>query len=336
MMTAIRELKLVDVPTPTLEHPKDVLVKVRSVGICGSDLHGYLGHSGRRIPPLIMGHEVTGDVIAVGTGVERLKVGDRVAIQTVQFCGECPQCIAGNQNLCQNRLIMGMNAPGAYAEMVRWRESSLSKIPDKLSYEDGAMAEPLAIAVHAVGRVIIRPYDTVYIVGAGPIGLLALSVLKHTAAQRIIISDMSDTRLEIARSIGAHITVNPSRDDPVEVVKEHTGGRGADIAFEAAGNTPAAQQTLAVTRSKGDVIWIGNNHRMVEIDMQAIVTRELTVRGAYGMSSEEFERTLSYLADGLIPTDVLINRRAVLQEGPELFEELLETPETIKCIINFD
>lgn len=336
MMTAIRELKLVDVPTPALEHPKDVLVKVRSVGVCGSDLHGYLGHSGRRIPPLIMGHEVTGEVIAVGTAVERLRIGDRIAIQTVQYCGECAQCIAGNQNLCENRLIMGMNAPGAYAEMVRWRESSLTKIPDSLSYEDGALAEPLAIAVHAVGRAVIRPYDTVYIVGAGPIGLLTLAVLKHTAAGRIIISDMSDARLEIARSIGAHITINPARDDPLEVVKDHTNGRGADIAFEAVGNTPAAQQTLAVTRSKGSIIWIGNNHRLVEIDMQAIVTRELTVAGAYGMSGEEFERTLQYLADGLIPTDVLINRRATLQEGPALFEELLETPEIIKCMINFD
>ena len=336
MMTAIRKLELVDVPIPAIEHAEDVVVKIRSVGICGSDLHGYLGHSGRRIPPLIMGHETTGDVVAIGDGVQSLKIGDRVAIQTVQFCGKCAECVAGNSNLCQNRLIMGMNAPGAYAEFVRWREASLTKIPDSLSYEDGALAEPLAIAVHAVGRANIRPYDSTFIVGAGPIGLLTLAILKHSASKQIIVSDMSDERLDIARQMGAHMTINPSKQDAVAVVKEFTNRRGVDIAFEAVGNTPATQQSLAVTRNQGQVIWIGNNHRMVEIDMQAIVTRELNLLGTYGMSREEFERTLRYLDDGLIPTDLLINRRATLDQGPSLFEELLESPEIIKCVINFE
>jgi L-iditol 2-dehydrogenase len=335
MMTAIKKQELVEVPVPAIQRPDDVLIKVKSVGVCGSDLHGYTGHTGRRIPPLIMGHEVAGDVVAIGGEVEDLPVGTRVAPQTVAFCGKCSQCLAGNRAICENRRILGMNAPGAYAEYMLWPAASISKLPDTLSYENGALAEPLSIAVHAVGQAHIRPYDTAFIVGAGPIGLLTLAVLRNTAVNRIIVSDTSDARLEMARSLGAHVTINPTRQKAREVVNDYTNGSGVDVAFEAVGVSATAQQTLEVTRNKGLVVWIGNSQRMIEIDMQAIVTRELTVLGTYGMTNDEFERSLQMLADGRIPTAQLINRRAVLSEGPELFDQLLASPETIKCIINF-
>jgi L-iditol 2-dehydrogenase len=335
MFTAIKEQKLVEVPIPTIDRPDGVLLKVKSVGVCGSDLHGYTGHSGRRIPPLIMGHEVTAEVIGVGKGVEDLPMGSRVAIQPVEFCGVCPQCLAGRRNICENRRVMGMSAPGAYAEYVTWPATNLFRLPDSLSYENGALAEPLSIAVHAVGLAHIRPYDTALIVGAGPIGLLTLAVLKLTGINQIAISDTSDARLELARSIGAQITINPTRQNPRQVVNEFTAGSGVDIAFEAVGLSATSQQTLEVTRNKGTIVWIGNNQRMIEIDMQAIVTRELTVIGSYGMTDEEFQRSLRMLADGRIPTDRFINRRASLSEGPELFDQLLASPETIKCMINF-
>jgi len=335
MMTAIKKLELQELATPGIEHPQDVVVKVRSVGVCGSDLHGYSGHTGRRIPPLIMGHEATGDVVALGDGVSSLRVGSRVAIQTVQFCGQCAMCMMGNQNLCQNRLIMGMNAPGAYAEYVKWRENSLFELPDGLSYEHGALAEPLSVAVHAVGLASIQPYDTAFIVGAGPIGLLTLAVLRQTAVGRIIVSDTSNARLAVATAMGADVVVNPLTQDLRAVIDAHTQGRGVDMAFEAVGASAPAQQSIEVTRNKGQVIWIGNSQRMIEIDMQAVVTRELRVIGSYGMSVEEFRRCLQMLADGRIPADMLINRRATLAEGPTLFDELLADPETIKCLINF-
>lgn len=334
MFTAINKNELVTVPIPVIEHPQDVLVKVHSSGVCGSDLHGYTGATGRRTPPLIMGHEATGDVVAVGDEVESLKVGDRVAIQTVQFCGNCVQCVAGNQNLCEKRRIMGMNAPGAYAEFVKWKAKSLFKLPDGLSYEHGALAEPLAIAVHAVGLVHFLPYDSVFVVGAGPIGLLTLAILKMHGVQCVAISDRSDERLEIARAIGADVTVNPDRDDPKKAVLDFTEG-GVDVAFEAVGMTPTAQQSIDVTRNKGKVVWIGNSHRMIEIDMQAIVTRELSVMGSYGMSDLEFKRCLKILAEGKIPTEQIINRRVTLDVGETLFDELIASPEVIKCMINF-
>ena len=274
MFTDIRKHELRSIPIPQLEKPDDVILKVKTVGVCGSDLHGYTGQSGRRKPPMIMGHEATADVIALGSGVENLEIGDRVAIQPVQFCGYCSQCMAGNQNICENRSIMGVTAPGAYAEYVKWSGSSLYKLPETMDYEIGALAEPLCIALHAVGLAHIKPYDTAYIVGAGTIGLLTLAVLRLTGVNCIIVSDTSDERLRVARDIGADVTLNPKTQNPREVVNQYTQGRGVDISFEAVGLSITAQQTLEVTRNQGQVIWIGNNQKMIEIYMQAIETRE--------------------------------------------------------------
>jgi len=327
MFTAIKELQVMDVPLPAIEKPDWVLLKVKSVGICGSDLHGYLGHSGRRTPPLIMGHEVTAEVVEVGQAVADLSPGTRVAAHPLYY--------RGGDEQEQNRIVLGMNAPGAYAEYFAWPAANLIPLSDKLSYEDGALAEPLAVTVHAVSLAHIRPYDTAFIVGAGPIGLLTLAVLRSTGVSKIAVSDASDVRLEMAQALGAQVLINPKRQNPREVVDEFTNGDGVDIAFEAVGISATAQQTLEVTRDQGTVVWIGNNQRMIEIDMQAIVTRELKVLGSYGMNQQDFRRSLQMLTDGLIPTDQIINRRADLSEGPQLFDELLASPETIKCLINF-
>jgi threonine dehydrogenase-like Zn-dependent dehydrogenase len=282
-----------------------------------------------------MGHEVTAEVVETGDAVDNLVPGDRVAVQPIDFCGRCAQCLAGWRNLCENRRLMGMNAPGAYAPYVVWRAANLYPLPDTLSYEQGTLAEPLSIALHAVSLAQIRPYDTAFIAGAGPIGLLTLSVLKQTGVKRIAVSDISNTRLEVARLIGAEIILNSTRQNARQVVDEYTAGRGVDIAFEAVGLSATAQQTVEVTRNKGTVVWIGNNQRLIEIDMQAIVTRELSLLGSYGMTSEEFWRSLSMLADGQMPTEHLINRRAEPSEGPQLFDQLLASPAVIKCLINF-
>ena len=326
MLTNIKELQLVQVPIPKIEKPDWALLKVKSVGICGSDLHGYTGHTGRRIPPLIMGHEATGEIVAVGESVTTLAPGDRVAMH--------PLFDTGSSGQEKDRLVLGMSAPGAYAEYVAWPAANLFKLPDGLSYQTGALVEPLAITVHAVGLAHIRPYDTAFIVGAGPIGLLTLSVLKSTGANQIIVSDTSDSRLEIAQSLGAQVLINPLRQNPREVVDTLTGGKGVDVAFEAVGISATCQQTIEVTKDRGTIIWIGNSQLMVEINMQMVVTRELKLFGSYGMTDEDFSRSLQMLADGVISAGQIINRRAALSEGETLFDELLASPETIKCVFN--
>ncbi len=327
-MTAIKKHELIETPLPTLDGKPDwALLKVRSVGVCGSDLHGYLGHTGRRIPPLIMGHEATAEVVEVGPQARGVQPGDRVALHPMVDLGQLGQE--------KDRLVLGMNAPGAYAEYLTWPATHLYPLPADLSYEDGALTEPLAICVHAVGLAHIRPYDTAFIVGAGPIGLLTLAVLRSTGVGTIAVSDTSEARLERARRLGAGVLINPLRQRPRAVVDDFTGGAGVDIAFEAVGASATCQQTIEVTRDRGQVIWIGNSAKMVEVDMQLIVTRELRVLGSYGMTPQDFRRSLHMLADGVIPTEHIINRRARLSEGETLFEELLAAPEVIKCVINF-
>ena len=334
MFTNIRELQLQDVPKPEIQSPEDVIVKVRSVGICGSDLHGYAGLTGRRTPPLVMGHEFTGQVEAVG-GANGASVGQRVAIQPLEVCYHCDQCLAGQQNLCEKRALIGMHRPGAYAEYVRVPVSNLFPIPDQLTYEAGAMVEPLSVAVHAVSLAPIHPYDTALIVGAGTIGLLTLVVLRQTAVRRIIVSDLSDARLKAARALGADITVNVRHENLLDVISQETRN-GVDLAFEAVGVSATAQQTLAAIRTQGTLVWIGNSEKLIEVDMQSIVTREIRILGSYGMNQRDFGRSLAMLADGLIPIDQLITRRARLEEGPALFDELLADDTVVKCVINFD
>ena len=328
MLTAIGKLELVDVAIPTIEHPDEVLLKVHAAGVCGSDLHGYTGQSGRREPPLIMGHEATGEVVAVGDEVEGLPVGTRVAIHPVDD--------SGRPNGQGARRLMGKDAPGAYAPYVVWPAANLFPLPDTLPSEVGALAEPLSVALHAVGRLAIRPSDSALVVGAGPIGLLVTSVLKQMGVAPVIVSDLSDERLEVARAVGADETVHPSRQNLRARVEERTQGRGVDLAVEAVGVSATVQQTVQAVRDGGQVLWIGNNQRVVEVDMQRVVTGELTVKGSYGMSDEDFVRAIRLLDDGRIPAAQLINRRASLAQGPALFDELLGSPGTIKCVFDLE
>ena len=333
LLDAERHLTLVDMPVPVLERPDDVLVRVRAVGICGSDLHGYLGHSGRRVPPLVMGHEATGEVVAVGAGVRRLQPGSRVATNTVAACGRCRPCLAGERSLCEQRRILGMDAPGAYAEYVVWPEHSLPELPDGLSYDAGALAEPLAVALHGVNMAGIGPGDVVFIAGGGPIGVLVHLLVRLAGAGRIIVSDLHPARLESARALGADVVVDARDEDPVAVAREHTGGSGVDVAVEAVGAAVTAQQSIDAVRNAGTVVWLGNSADRIEIGMQSVVTRNLTIRGSYGMTGAEFEHALELLAGGHLPIGEIVNRYATLDEGPALFEELLASPATIKCVL---
>jgi L-iditol 2-dehydrogenase len=295
-----------------------VLFEVRAVGVCGSDLHGYTGRTGRRVPPLVMGHEATAEVVRVGDGVA-LPVGARVAVHPIV-------------QRARGRCLMGMDAPGAYAEYVVWPARNLYPLPEALSFEAGAFAEPLAVAVHAVNLIPVGPKDTVFVAGAGPIGLLCASVLLHAGVQ-VVISDTSAARLGVARSIGAHSALDPTETDLPAALRDLTGGRGADACIEAVGASATVQQAISSVKEGGTVVWLGNNARFVEVDMQAVVTRELRVLGAYGMTHEDFGRALKLLAGGHIPTDGLIHRRAGLEEGETLFDELLASPEVVKCLI---
>lgn len=301
----------------------EVVVAVRAAGICGSDVHGYLGATGRRRPGVVMGHEAAGDVLATGPGVTSVREGDRVALRSILACGECERCRRGQPNICADRRGMGMHFDGAYAERILVPESLLLPLPDTLSHEDGALIEPLAVAMHAVNRTPFELMDFVVVVGAGAIGLLTLLAARLRGAGSVVVTDLDPHRLEVARALGADLTIDVGSTDPVAAIAAATDGRGADAVFEAVGIGATVSQSMAVARAGGQVTWIGNSAPIVEMPMQTLVSGELTVRGAYGFA-EEFEQAADAIAAGWIDVRGLVECVAPLEEGPGLFRRLGE------------
>ena len=298
----------VDVPKPAAG---EVLIDVKRVGICGSDVHGYTGSTGRRTPPMIMGHEFGGVVSALGAAVSDAKIGDEVVVSPLfPYSGHGARKVLGV-----------METPGAYAEHVVVHESMLRAKPQTMSWQQAAMCEPLAIALHAVSRTPIPLMGSVAIVGAGTIGLLTLLSARLAGAGYVVVTDMDTHRLEMAKELGADRVVNIQEEDPLQAVLEVTDGIGVDCAIEAVGISPAVQQAHKMTRVGGDITWIGNSAKMIEVDMQEVVTRELSVCGTYGFDTE-FETAIQAISSGRIGVDALIERTAPLDECPQIIHEI--------------
>ena len=304
------QMTLQDVPAPTAG-PGEVVIDVKAVGICGSDVHGYTGSTGRRTAPMIMGHEFSGIISSVGPGVTLAKVGDAVV----------PTPMFPFNNIGQRKVLGVFSTNGAYADQVVVHESMVLPKPDHVSWRQAAMCEPLSIAMHALSRTPVKPGDTVVVVGAGTIGMLAMLAARLKGAGRIIITDMSPHRLEMAEEMGADLTINIKEQDAVARVLEYTNGVGVECAIEAVGITPAVQQAHKMTRNGGHITWIGNSAKMIEVDMQEVVTRELSVAGTYGFQSE-FPEALAAIASGKINVDAMIERIAPLAEGPQIMDDL--------------
>jgi L-iditol 2-dehydrogenase len=299
----------------------EVVVAVRASGICGSDVHGFVGATGRRRIGVVMGHEATGQVIEIGPDVARARVGDRVVLRSILPCGVCDRCRHGQPNICVDRRGLGMHLEGANAERVVVPEALLVPLPESLGYEEGSLVEPLAVAMHAVSITPFGRHDDVVIVGAGPIGLLTLLAARRRGARTIIVTDRDAHRLDVARRLGADVAINVAEIDAVAAVMDATNGRGADAVLEAVGIGPTVAQSLAVARPGGQVTWVGNSAPEVPLPMQELVTRELTVRGAYGYV-DEFVGAVEALAEGQIDASSIIERVAPLADGEALFKEL--------------
>jgi L-iditol 2-dehydrogenase len=336
VLTAYKRLELKDMPMPGLG-PGDVRVRVHACGICGSDVHGFDGSSGRRIPPLIMGHEAAGTVDSVGEEVETLRPGDRVTFDSMISCGACRFCRAGQVNLCDNRRVVGVSPGewrqhGAFAEYVAVPQNIVFRLPDGLSFEHAAMIEPVSVAVHAANRTPIRLGDRAVVVGCGMIGLLTIQAAKAAGCGTVFAVDVDETRLARASRLGADVTI-PARDDVPAQVIAATEGRGADVAFEAVGAAEPIQAAIASLRKGGTLTLIGNVTPRVDVDLQAIVTRELTLGGSCA-SSGEYPVCLDLLARGRIRVDELITAVAPLEDGPAWFERLYSRePGLMKIIL---
>jgi 2-desacetyl-2-hydroxyethyl bacteriochlorophyllide A dehydrogenase len=329
------DLRIIDAEdvTPAAD---EVKIKIKATGICGSDVHGYLGITGRRIPPMIMGHEFSGVVTEIGMAVKTVKVGDRITVQPVIFCGTCEMCRNGLTNICSNKTFYGvMNVNGSLAEYLCVPEKLVYSLPDSLNYIDGAMVEPLAVAYRAVKQAAPEMAGkTVLIVGAGTIGLLVLQVAKLMNPGKIIVSDVNDFRLEVAAKLGADYTVNPLKQDLKDFVESvATGPGGIDISIEAVGITATVQQALSVLKTHGTCIWIGNSQKMIEINMQEVVTRELKITGTYIYTHAEFGEAIELLTQGKINLNLLISEIVSLENAADAFNRLAHQPEKLIKII---
>jgi len=337
LLSAYNHLEITDLPVPD-PGPDEVLVRVEACGICGSDVHGYDGSSGRRIPPIVMGHEAAGIVAAVGAGVNGYAVGDRVTFDSTVYCGECAYCARGDVNLCDNRQVVGVSCGdyrrhGAFAEYVAVPQRILYHLPDNLSFAEAAMLEATSVALHAVRVSQVQKGETALVIGAGMIGLLTFQAAKALGCARVMIADVDASRLQLARDIGANEILNCSGAELVAEVLRRTEGRGVDLAHEAVGRNETVNAAIDCTQKGGTVTLIGNIQPEVTLPLQKVVTRQLRLQGSCA-SAGEYPQAIELIASGKIKVGPLITAIAPLEEGPRWFSRLhAREPNLMKVIL---
>jgi len=315
----------------------DMLIRVKACGICGSDVQGFTGKTGRRIPPLIMGHEAAGVVEEVGKNVKDFEKGDRVCFDSTVYCNKCQPCRKGQYNRCEKRQVLGVSTPefkrhGAFAEYVALPWWIVSKIPDNMSFIQSSLLEPASIGTHAANRAPISTDDTVVVIGAGTIGLFILQAARLRGAARVLAIDINEFRLDVAKKLGADKVINPLKSDLRKAILEETKNRGADVAFEAVGYAQTFRDGVSVTKTGGHLVAVGNLEKAAEFNLQELVARELTFTGSYA-SSGEFRDCIDLVASGKINVEPLISDVLPLKDGPGAFERLLKAKEDLLKIV---
>ncbi len=325
VLTAYHRLELLQVPEPVLG-PEEVLVRVACCGICGSDVHGLDGSTGRRRPPVIMGHEAAGVIAQVGSAVEGWSVGQPVTFDSTIWCGRCPMCRKGLWNLCARRRVLGVSCEeyrqdGALAEYVAVPQHILYRLPEGVSFEQAALVEPLAVAMHAVNQLPIQLGDTAVVIGAGMVGLLTVQVLRQAGCSRIWAVDLDEARLELACQLGAQEGFRADQQDVATEIRHRTNGWGADLVLEVVGVPQTLGLAVEIVRKGGAIGLVGNVSPEVPLALQRVVTRQVRLQGICA-SCGEYPACLEMIAQRRIRVEPLISAVAPLEEGPEWFARL--------------
>ena len=326
-----------EVPEPAIS-ADDVLIRVKACGICGSDVHGLDGSTGRRIPPIVMGHEAAGVIEEVGANVKGWAAGDRVTFDSTVSCGQCYFCARGEINLCDNRQVLGVSCGefrrhGAFAELVSVPARILYRLPDSLGFAEAAMIEAVSIAVHAVNITPKSLGDTAVVVGSGMIGLLTIQAAKAAGFARVFAVDLDDNKLAVALRLGADAAFNPKTVDVPKAIQDLTNGRGADVALEAVGAAAPIKTAIMSVKKGGTVTLIGNIAPNIELPLQAVVTRQIRLQGSCA-SSGEYPACIELLASGAIKVDEMISARVPLADGADWFKRLYaHEPNLMKVIL---
>ncbi|GAB3642362.1 galactitol-1-phosphate 5-dehydrogenase [Spirosoma arcticum] len=327
VLTEYNHFELQDVAKPTIR-PNEVLVRVQAVGICGSDVHGMDGSSGRRIPPITMGHEASGIIAEVGADVRNWATGDRVTFDSTVYALDDWYSRRGMYNLSDGREVVGVSTPdfkrqGAFAEFVAIPQHILYAIPDNVTFTQAALVEPVAVALHAVSLTPIQVNDSAVVVGAGMIGLFVIQALKLAGCGAIIAIDLDDDRLALAQKLGATHIINAKSENVPAQVQALTHGRGADVSFEVVGAGPTVKTAIDCVRKGATVTLVGNLAPTVEIPLQAVVTRQLRLQGSCAINGE-YEASLSLISSGRINVEAILSAEVPLSEGADWFKRLYD------------
>jgi L-iditol 2-dehydrogenase len=337
LLSEYKKLELTDLPRPK-PGPGEVLVQVAACGICGSDVHGYDGTSGRRIPPIVMGHEAAGVIAETGPDVSGFKKGDRVTFDSTVYCGECDFCRSGHVNLCDFRQVVGVSCGdyrryGAFAEYVVVPQRILYHLPDSLSFPEAAMLEAVSVALHAIRVTEMQRGETALVIGAGMIGLLTLQAARAAGAGRVMIADVDATRLKMAKEMGADETLHLSGAELTTEIMRLTAGKGADVVLEAVGRNETIAAAIDSVRKGGTVTLIGNITPEVKLPLQKVVSREIRLQGT-AASAGEYPQAIELMTSGKIRVQPLISAVSPLDEGPRWFERLYShEPNLMKVVL---
>ncbi len=311
-----------------------VKIEVVYAGICGSDIHTYEGHYKVKVP-VTLGHEFSGEVVEVGEGVNKFKVGDRVTSETTFYiCGECEYCKSGDFNLCNYRKGLGTQQDGGFAKYLIARKDSVHHLPEKVDYQSASMTEPLACTYHAVAKTVINDGDVVVVMGPGPIGLFTAQVAKSHGAQVLIAGLTSDrVRLKKAGELGIDYAVNTQEQDIKELVNRLTDGYGADVVFECSGASPAAKQGLDLLRKKGQYGQVGIFPQSeVPFDLEKIIQKEIRVVGSRSQKSADWEPSLELMNNGSVNAKAMVTHEFDITQWEEAYQAI-KSGEAIKVLL---
>lgn len=318
-----------DVPAPAAG---EVQIDVAYCGICGTDLHIYLGHMDQRVGfERTIGHEMSGVVSAIGAGVDGFNVGQHIVVRPLDHCGDCPACNAGHEHICHNLKFIGIDTEGAFQQKWNVPAHTLHKLPDDLDLSHAALIEPLAVACHDVGRGGVAKGEDVLVIGGGPIGMLVALVARN-AGGNVTISEINENRLTYVEKLGFSV-LNPKNDDVAKVIHERTGGKGADVVFEVSGSQPGVDLMTEAAATRGRIVMVAIHATKPKIDLFKFFWRELEMIGARVYLKEDYDEAMKLLADGVVDCASFITDIKSLNEIQDAFEALTTNPNAMKSMI---
>lgn len=330
------EVHIINKPADDQPGTNEVIVKMKAAGICGSDLHIYNGQSAFAVYPNIMGHELAGEIMAVGSEVTDLKAGDRVAVNNVLSCGSCYACSIGRPNICREVKVLGVHVQGGYQELLRISRANVYKIPDTVSWEHAALVEPYSIAAQVLSRGRMVEGDQVLICGAGPLGLITLQAVKRASRTKVAVLDIVDSRLEKAAELGADLIINGRMDNVTEKLMNFTGQEGASLIIESTGSIAVLEMCVKELASQGGrVVILGFPKEYARISPYDIMRREMDIIGSR-LNNNKFPEVLGWMERGEVDPGKIISHTFPFLEAKQALDLVRDRPnEVFKVVLQF-